>query len=130
MPRPSVTVVVVPRERFSHSDRSLANIYENTMYPFELTYVSAGAPPAIQRLLERESRERGFQLIQRSHFMSPNQARNLGIRGVSTKYVVFLDNDALVAPGWLESLVECAEETDAWVVGPLYYLGEFEKEIV
>jgi len=31
----------------------------------------------------------------------------------------FIDNDVLVSPGWLERLVECAEETNADVVGPL-----------
>jgi GT2 family glycosyltransferase len=63
-------------------------------------------------------------------YLSPNQARNLGIRQVDTKYVVFLDNDALVAPGWLEALIECAEETNAWVVGPLYFIDEFERKMV
>lgn len=130
MPEPQVTIVVVPRERFSHSERSLANIYEHTTYPFKLTYVSAGAPGAIQRHLERESQQRGFQLIHAPHYLSPNKARNLGIREIDTKYVVFLDNDALVTPGWLQALVQCAEETDAWLVGPLYFIGEFERQIV
>ena len=130
MPDPLVTIVVVPRERFSHSERSLADIYEHTTYPFKLRYVSAGAPGPIQRDLEHESQQRGFHLICAPHYLSPNKARNLGIREIDTKYVVFLDNDALVAPGWLEALVQCAEETDAWVVGPLYFIGEFERQIV
>jgi hypothetical protein len=45
---------------------------------------------------------------------------------VNTEYVVFVDNDALVAPGWLDALVRCADETGAWMVGPLYF--EFEPE--
>ncbi len=60
MSDPQVTIVVVPRERFSHSERSLANIYEHTTYPFKLTYVSAGAPGLIRRHLERESQQRGL----------------------------------------------------------------------
>lgn len=130
MVNPQVTIVVVPRERFSHSERSLANIYEHTTVPFKLIYVSAGAPGPIQRRLERDSQERGFQLIRAPYYLSPNKARNLGMRQIDTKYVVFLDNDALVSPGWLEALVQCAEETDAWVVGPLYFIGELEHQIV
>jgi GT2 family glycosyltransferase len=77
------------------------------------------------------SHERGtFGSFRNLNTCRLNQARNLGLRGVDTKYIVFLDNDALVTPGWLESLVQCAEETDAWVVGPLYFLGEFERQIV
>jgi hypothetical protein len=55
---PQVTIVVVPRERFSHSERSLANIYEHTTCPFKLIYVSAGPPAPIQRYLERESQQK------------------------------------------------------------------------
>jgi hypothetical protein len=62
--------------------------------------------------------------------LSPNQSRNLSLRDVHTKYVVFLDNDALVAPRWLESLIQCAEETGAWIVGPLYLYGEFQRAII
>jgi hypothetical protein len=37
---------------------------------------------------------------------------------VATKYVAFVDNDTLVTEGWLQPLVQCAEETGAWAVGP------------
>jgi hypothetical protein len=124
---PQVTIVVVPRERFSHSERSLINIYENTSCAFKLAYVSAGTPAPIKRYLEYESQRNGFQLISTNRYLTPNQARNLGLREVNTKYVVFLDNDALVTPGWLEALLECAEETGAWVVGPLYLIGELAR---
>lgn len=127
MTDPQVTIVVVPRERFSYAERSLANIYEQTTLPFKLVYVSAGTPIPIQRHLERESQRKGFQFIHTSDYLSPNKARNLGLREVRTKYVVFIDNDALVTPGWLDALVCCAEETGAWVVGPLCLIGAIER---
>src|SRR3972149_11418294 len=37
-----------------------------------------------------------------------------------------MDNDVLVSEHFLGPLVECAEETGAWVVGPLYF--ELEPE--
>lgn len=127
---PQVTIVVTPRERFSYAKRSLANLYEQTTSPFKLVYVSAGTPRPLRHHLEGEAQRRGFQLIQTEHYLSPNTARNLGLREVHTKYVVFLDNDALVTPGWLDALVQCAEETDAWIVGPLYLIGEPERQII
>jgi GT2 family glycosyltransferase len=130
MPEPQVTIIVVPRERFSHTERTLENIYEHTTVPFKLVYVSGKSPARIRRYLELESQRRGFRLIHAPRYLAPNQARNLGIREANTKYTVFLDNDALVSPQWLESLVQCAEETDAWVVGPVYFIGEFERQIV
>ena len=113
MQDPQITIVVVLRERFSLTERSLASIYENTQFPFCLVYVAGKAPSRVQRYLQQESNEKGFLLITTDHHISPNQARNLGLKEVKTKYVVFIDNDAVVAPGWLEALIRCAEETGA-----------------
>jgi GT2 family glycosyltransferase len=124
-----VTVVVVPRERFSYTERSLENIYNETDSPFNLVYVDGNSPTKIKRYLESQSREKGFKLVRTEHFLSPNQARNLGLSHVETKYVVFVDNDVLVKKGWLEALVQCSEETGAWVVGPLCLQGEDFKTI-
>jgi len=128
MSDPQVTIVVVPRERFSHSEHTLASVYRETTFPFRLVYVSAGTPEPMYRRIASEADLKGFKLIHTDWYLSPNQARNLGMRDVRTKYVVFLDNDALVTRGWLEALVQCAEETGAWVVGPLYLFGEIEHQ--
>jgi GT2 family glycosyltransferase len=125
-----VTLVVVPRERFSFARRSLTNIFHNTKPPFDLIYVDVGGPAPLRMFLEEESQRKGFRIISLDRYLSPNRARNLGWREVKTKYTVFIDNDALVKPGWLEALVRCADETAAWIVGPLYLIGELEKEII
>ena len=116
---PQVTLVVVPRERFSFTAESLENIYENTDFPFKLIYVDGNSPAHIQSYLEAQAQAKKFQLVRKDYYLSPNHARNIGLRHVNTKYVVFIDNDVVVSPGWLKHLVQCAEETDAAVVGPL-----------
>ncbi|MBA2408351.1 MAG: glycosyltransferase family 2 protein [Gammaproteobacteria bacterium] len=116
---PRVTIVVVPRERFSCAAESLDSIYQHTTMPFKLVYVDGGSPARTQRYLEAQSRERGFHLLRTDSYLSPNRARNLGLREVKTSYLVFIDNDVIVSPRWLETLIECAEETGAAVVGPL-----------
>jgi GT2 family glycosyltransferase len=116
---PEVTIIVAPRERFSYSRESLESIYENTEYPFQLIYIDGNSPSDIRRYLEEQAREKKFQLIRTDYYLSPNHARNIGLRQVNSKYVVFLDNDVIVTPGWLKTLVNCAEETKATVVSPL-----------
>jgi GT2 family glycosyltransferase len=49
----------------------------------------------------------------------PSQARRRIAGLLDTKYAVFVDNDVAILPGWLERLVECAEQTGAGIVGPL-----------
>ena len=119
-----VTIVVVPRERFAVTRRSLETLYRETDFPFRLVYVDAGSPPPIARYLEGQARERGFELLRSDQFLSPNEARNRGLARASGRYVVFVDNDVLVTRGWLAALVRCAEETGADLVGPLYGIGE------
>jgi GT2 family glycosyltransferase len=119
MTAPLVTVVVVPRERFSCAQRSLESIYEHTKVPFHLVYVDGNSPKTVRRYLQSAAQSKGFELIRTECYLHPNQARNLGLAKVATSYVVFIDNDVIVSPGWLEALVDCAEATGASVVGPL-----------
>lgn len=130
MKDPEVTILVVPRERFSFAARSLQSIYEQSDTPFRLVYVDGGSPSRVQRYIQRQAEERGFELIRTEHYLSPNQARNLGLQRVKSKYVVFIDNDVVVAPGWLAPLVQCAAETGAAVVSPLNCEGEPIHEVI
>ena len=124
MNNPDVTIVVVPGERFSYTHESLQSIYHNTSYPFSLVYVDGNSPEKTQKYLKEQSLIKQFKLIRTDKYLFPNQARNIGLQQVITKYVVFLDNDIHVAPGWLKKLVQCAEETAAAVVCPLVCIGK------
>ncbi|NEO99167.1 MAG: glycosyltransferase [Symploca sp. SIO2E9] len=119
MQKPKVTIVVVPRERFSCTQQSLESIYKHTQYPFKLVYVDGNSPKKVHFDLQNQAQEKNFQLVRTDYYLYPNQARNIGLDYVDTEYVVFFDNDVVVTPGWLEALVTCAEETNATVVGPL-----------
>jgi GT2 family glycosyltransferase len=120
---PEVTIVVVPRDHFSDTRESLESIYAHTDSSFSLVYVDGNSPPAIARYLSEQSRTRGFRLIRTEHYLSPNHARNLGALDVRTRYIVFIDNDVIVAPNWLQPLVQCAEETNASIASPLNFEG-------
>jgi GT2 family glycosyltransferase len=128
--KPEVSIVVVPRERFGLTRRSLESLYAHTPDPFSLVYVDGGAPASVRRYLEAQSRERGFRLLRTERYLAPNEARNLALPHVRGEYVVFVDNDLIVSPGWLPTLVRCAGETGAWAVGPLYCIGEPPHRIV
>lgn len=118
-----VTIVVSPRERFSCTREALESIYEHSDYPFQLIYIDGGSPSHIQNYLAEQAQQKQFQLIRTEYYLSPNHARNLGLRQVTSKYVVFIDNDVVVTPGWLQPLVQCADETGATVVSPLICQG-------
>ncbi|MGD1857243.1 MAG: glycosyltransferase family 2 protein [Leptolyngbyaceae cyanobacterium] len=119
MTAPNVTLIVVPRERFSYAQTSLNSLYDHTQLPFKLIYVDGNSPKGLQQFLKQQSEERGFKLVRTNQYLYPNQARNIGLHHADTEYIVFVDNDVVVSPGWLTALVNCADETGAAVVGPL-----------
>jgi GT2 family glycosyltransferase len=130
-PPPLVTIVIVPRERFSVAWESLQSILTQTGdLDYRLIYVDAGSPEPLRSQLRAAADEHGFTLLRVDHFLSPNQARNLALPHLGTRYAAFCDNDILVSPGWLSALVACAEDTGASVVTPIIYEGKPEQQIV
>jgi len=123
MSEPQVTVVVVPRERFSKTRECIESIIEHTQIPYKMIVVDGGSYDSVRTWLESASKQHDFELIRLDYYVSPNHARNIGMRAVDTKYVTFVDNDVIVTPNWLKTMVECADETDADVVTPLTCQG-------
>ncbi len=123
MRTPLVTVAIVPRERFSYANTSLDNVLATTTSDCDLVYIDGNSPPEVRDYVACQAEANAFRVVRREEYLSPNQARNLAVQHARTKYIVFVDNDVLVSPGWLEALVQCAEQTGAWVVGPIYCEG-------
>lgn len=121
---PSITLIVAPRERFGYVQPSLESIYKHTKLPFDLVYIDVNSPGYLRSYLVKAAAQNNFTLLRTSRFLSPNQVRNLGLSQVTTDYVLFIDNDIHVSPGWLEKLWNCAQETDAAVVSPLVCVGK------
>ncbi len=124
------TIAVVPRERHSLTIETIQGLVEHTSPPYELLVVDGNSADSIRTRIESLADRHGFKVIRRDSYLTPNQARNLAWSSVTTKYVVFVDNDVIVTPGWLGGLVACAEETGAWAVSPLYLEGKIDGGVV
>jgi GT2 family glycosyltransferase len=114
--RPSVAVAVVPRERFSTTPSTLADVaarttgadivwIDNGHTPEQVAAVTAAAPAARRIEVERWAR--------------PGAMHNVAAEATDSDYIVFVDNDVTVNDGWLPAMVACAEETGADVVSPI-----------
>jgi GT2 family glycosyltransferase len=126
----SISVVVVPRQRWSFAERSLATVLEHLPDGVQLVYVDGGSPPHISRRLEAAVGEVSGVWIRRDCVLAGNEARNLGVEAATGRYVVFVDNDVVPRAGWLEALVSCADETGAAAVGPIILQGRDESTAV
>ncbi len=126
----AVTVVMTPRERFNVQKRSLESLFAHTRTPFKLVVVDGGSPPSVARNLRGYERRGLATVVRREHFLAPNEARNLALPHLQGDYVVFVDNDVLFTDGWLEALVESAEESGADIIAPLTCIGHPPHTVV
>ena len=115
----SPAVVITQRERFEPSVESLRNVLATVANDTQIVCVDAGSPPAVAEELERVAADHDVLLLRSDAYLAPNTARNVALPHVMADSVVFVDNDMLFEPGWLERLAECAEETGAWLVTPV-----------
>jgi glycosyltransferase involved in cell wall biosynthesis len=124
------TIVITPREQFSKARCSLESILQCTEPSVPILYVDANSPPPVAHCIREQAARRGFTVLHTGRYLCANEARNIALPHVRSKYVAFVDNDVSVTPGWLEKLVACAEETGAWAVGPLYFIDDPAKQII
>lgn len=118
------TIIVTPRERYSIVTRTLECLYNNTPKDYPVIYIAGGATSSVSQYLSTTCEKYGYELILKPAFLTPNMARNIGIVKATTKYIVFIENDVVVEKGWIEALIQCAEEENADCVSPLCLIGE------
>jgi hypothetical protein len=124
----NVTIIVSPRERHGTALTSLDSLLQHTPAEVPILYADIVSPPDISRGVAERAAERPIKVRRFDDWIWPTAARRLLVPEVTTPYVVFIDNDVVVEPGWLEALVTCAEETGAGLVGPVYLQGDGRKE--
>lgn len=61
--------------------------------------------------------QRNLVLQEKNYLRSPYSARNRGIEAATGEIIVFLDANSIPEKNWLESGVECLEETGADIAG-------------
>jgi len=121
--RPQVTVVITCRERHQLTEMMIDELVRNTRIPVRLLYLDTGDPDWLRAKIADRSSAWSLEIIRFDEPLWPTQARRRAVELIDTKYAVFIDNDVLVRPGWLEKLYACAEQTGAGIVGPLYLWG-------
>ena len=120
--RARATIVMMVRERHALAREAIESIVAHTARPYRFVYVDVQSPEWLREWLAQHAAELGVEVIRFDEPLWPQEARRRVAGMLDTDYVVFIDNDVLVEDGWLESLVACADETGAGIVGPLYLM--------
>ena len=105
---PLATIVVSPRDTFTHTMRCLRRLLECTPAPRRILYVDGGSPAPVARELAASAVAEDFALLRSDCVLTPNRARNLALALLpvddAPAWTAFVDNDAYVEPGgWSDS---------------------------
>ncbi|NRB19444.1 MAG: glycosyltransferase [Rhodobacteraceae bacterium] len=117
------TIIVSPRERFSSLPESLQSLFLTIPKDQPVIVVEGATPPDIRVELEDLQKRRPFTLVSLPYPVTPNEARNRGVKLAKTAYVVFCDNDIAYEAGWLRALEKTAVAEQADAVAPLIFIG-------
>ena len=103
------SVVIISAERGTGTKRCVESIFENTSEPFEIILSDVGSSrETIEIITALEDAHRNLHVIYNKQSTGTTGQRNQGIYFSRGKYVVLMDNDVLVLPGWLKHLKERA----------------------
>lgn len=115
-----VTLVMTSRERHALSLRAIDSVLANTTRPYRFLYLDVQSPDGLRSALRARADAGQFELCSFDEPLWPQAARRRVLDELAGDWVVFLDNDVVVEPGWLDALLRCAEDTGAGIVAPLY----------
>jgi GT2 family glycosyltransferase len=112
---PAISVVVATRDRPQALERCLMALAWQIAPPLELVVVDDGSadPDAVDAAVDGALRGAAHAppaRIVRGAGRGPAAARNLGVRAATGAIVLFIDDDCVAEPGWVQALAAaCAE---------------------
>jgi hypothetical protein len=104
----AVDVVVCVHNALDHAKACLESVVESGM-PDRLILVDDGSGQETRAYLQEAARTTGALLIRNESALGYTRAANLGLTAGTSPFVCLLNSDTVVAPGWLDRLVACAE---------------------
>ncbi len=120
-PRPRASIVVVTIDKLPFTRLCLESLLANTEGPpYEVIVVDNGSTDGTTDYLLRLARwEPRVRLQLNGRNLGFAAATNLGLSMAAGEVLVLLNNDTIVAPGWLVGLCRHLEDPGAGAVGPV-----------
>src|SRR5262245_48647013 len=104
-----VTIVIVPRDRFSSLPACVDSIIANTDVPFRLAILDLGYPRKLLSQVEQRASEVPLNIFPGGRTI-PTLAFQRCLPNIDTPYIAWVDNDTFVGPGWMSALLERARQ--------------------
>ncbi len=116
-----VSIVVVTYNNPEYTRLTLESVLQKTEYAnYEIVVVDNGSAASMTAwLLEYAAKHPQVKVILNGRNLGFAAANNIGIRAADSTYVVLLNNDCIVTPGWLTRLIGYLRDPQIGMVGPV-----------
>jgi glycosyltransferase involved in cell wall biosynthesis len=125
-PEDTITILIVPRDRFSNFPPCIEAIYAHTTSTFRVVVLAGGMDSTIQEFVTGLQEEKdNFQVVNLKRLLTQSALRRRAMAYAQGRYCVLMEHDAIVHEHWLSPLMACILEERAAVVMPLisWYRG-------
>ncbi len=111
MKRPVVSIIILCHRDRSYVRGCAASVRRHTRIPYELIFVdNASGDGVIEDLLKiKRASSVPVRIIRNRKNRFFAGGNNQGLRAARGRYLMLLNADTIVTPGWLSGLVACAE---------------------
>ncbi|WP_054031288.1 glycosyltransferase [Desulfatitalea tepidiphila] len=126
------SIIVLTFNQLEYTKKCIDSVFACTRPPFELIMVDNGSSDGTTsylRQVQKESRCDDIQvkIVENKKNIGFAAGNNRGLAQADGDYIVLLNNDVVVTPGWLEKMIDCVNRFPmAGIVGPMtnYVAGE------
>ncbi len=128
---PKVSIIIVTHNNLDYTRLCLESVYKKTVYPnYEVIVVdNASTDGTIGFLKAFEATHPNFVPIFNEMNEGFAAANNLGFAAATGEYIVFLNNDTIVAHAWLSRLITHLGDLRVGMVGPVTNFSGNESRI-
>jgi GT2 family glycosyltransferase/Tfp pilus assembly protein PilF/SAM-dependent methyltransferase len=117
------SIIITTYNQLKFTEKCIESIFNYAIVPFELIVVDNGSSDGTVEYLESEVLGRNtavrIKIIKNKENKGFAGGNNQGIAAATGDYILLLNNDTVVTPGWLELLINCAERNSKiGIVGP------------
>ncbi len=119
--RYQVDIVVCVHNALEDVKECLTSIVRHTKVDYRLLIVDDGSQPETRDFIQAWVKDVSPAIVLRNETARGyTKAANIGMRASTGDYIILLNSDTIVTPGWIEKLVDCANSRkDIGIVGPL-----------
>ena len=116
-----VSIIILTFNQLEYTKKCIESIRKHTPEPHEIIFVDNGSSDGTVQWLRAQIRDNPhYKLLENPKNLGFARGCNQGMAMASGNYLLLLNNDVVVAEGWLSGLMDCLKTApDAGIVGPL-----------